>query len=81
MFTFRNDFIQGFEVPVLVLFCSSLSGPHNENVFSRCMSKLIVICPEVQANSIVESSNHGAKSISIYGKFRKYSYKCQLTNL
>jgi hypothetical protein len=64
---YREDFIQGFEVPVLVLFCSSVTGPHNENVFSRCKSKLIVICNDQQAYKIAEQSDQGAKAIEILG--------------
>jgi hypothetical protein len=67
-FNYREDFIQGFEVPVLVLFCSSVAGPHNENVFSRCKSKLIVICNDKQAYKIAEQSDKGAKAIEILGK-------------
>jgi hypothetical protein len=64
---YREDFIQGFEVPILVLFCSSVTGPHNESVFSRCKSKLIVICNEEQANTIVAQSEQGARAIDVYG--------------
>jgi hypothetical protein len=66
---FRDDFIQGFEVPILVLFCSTMTGPHNENVFSRCKSKLIVICNEEQANTIAAQSEQGARAIDVYGEY------------
>ncbi len=66
-FDYRDNFIQGFEVPILVLFCSSVTGPHNENVFSRCKSKLIVICNEEQANIIAAQSEQGARAIDVYG--------------
>jgi hypothetical protein len=74
----RDDFIQGCEVPVLVLFCSSVTGPHNENVFSRCRTKLIVICNEEQANTIAAKSEQGARAIDVYGKFRSPCHKTLL---
>ena len=40
----RHQYIQGFEVPLLVLFTTHLEGSHNERVISRCKSKLVVIC-------------------------------------
>jgi len=40
----RHQYIQGFEVPLLVLFTTLLKGTHNERVISRCKSKLVVIC-------------------------------------
>jgi hypothetical protein len=53
-----------------VLFCSSVSGPHNDNVFSRCKSKLIVISNEDQAHKIVPSEDcNFARIIPVYGKF------------
>ncbi len=67
---YRDDYIKGSEVPILVLFCSSVSGPHNENVFSRCKSKLIVISNEDQAHKIVPSKECDfARIIPVYGKF------------
>jgi hypothetical protein len=44
-----------------------MTGPHNENVFSRCKSKLIVICNEEQANTIAAQSEQGARAIDVYG--------------
>ncbi len=53
-----------------MLFCPSVSGPHNENVFSRCKSKLIVISNEDQAYKIVPSDDcDSGIIIPVYGKF------------
>jgi hypothetical protein len=66
---FRDDFIRGFEASIVVMFCSFVEGPHNENVFSRCKSKLIVICNEEHALKIIPSNADCdfAKTISVYG--------------
>jgi hypothetical protein len=61
--------MQGFEVPTLVLFCKAVTASHNENVFSRCSSKLIVICNEDQAHKIVDQSEQVARAIDVYGEF------------
>jgi hypothetical protein len=65
---YRDDFIQGYEVPVLVLFCSPLTAAHNDNVFSRCQSQLIVICDGEQAKEIVKHSKKGAIAVDVYGE-------------
>ncbi len=49
-----------------------MTGPHNDNVFSRCKSKLIVICNEEQANTIAAQSEQGARAIDVYGEFLVY---------
>ncbi len=69
-FFFRNSFIRGYEVPTLVYFCSLLDGTNNDHIFSRCMSKLIIICNEEHADKIVPSNSEldFAKNILVYGK-------------
>ncbi len=52
-FFHRNDRIRGTEVPMLVIFTTFLTGPHNEDVFSRCTSSLIVVCNDEAADKIV----------------------------
>ncbi len=67
---FRNSFIRGFEVPTLVYFCSFVDGTNNDHIFSRCMSKLIIVCNEEHADKLVPSNTESdyAKKIPVYGK-------------
>ncbi len=64
-----DSFIRGFEVPLLAIFSSFIEGSLNEMFFSRCISKLIVICNEQHADKIVPSniSCHFAQKIEVYG--------------
>ncbi len=48
--------IRGSEVPMLVIFTTFMTGPQNEDVFSRCTSSLIVICNAEAADKIVPSN-------------------------
>jgi len=70
---YRNSFIRGFEVPTLVYFCSFVDGTNNDHIFSRCMSKLIIVCNEEHADKIVPSNFEldFAKKIPVYGKLYK----------
>jgi hypothetical protein len=47
-----------------------MTGPHNEDVFSRCTSSLIVVCNEEAADKIVPSNaeTEFAYKIPVYGK-------------
>jgi hypothetical protein len=44
--------LQGYEVPVLVLFTDYLSGQHNNKVISRCISNLIIVSNEDQLEKL-----------------------------
>ena len=72
---FSDSFIRGFEVPILVVFTQFMEGQLNDQFFSRCKSKLIIICNEEHAEKIVPiSSACGfAKKIDVYGKTKTYS--------
>jgi hypothetical protein len=50
-----------------------VEGPHNENVFSRAKSKVIVICNEEHALKIIPSNSDCdfAMTIPVYGKTNK----------
>ncbi len=45
--------MKGSEFPMVVIFTTFIEGPHNENIFSRCKSSLIVVCNEEHAKKIV----------------------------
>ena len=58
LFLFRDHYIQGFEVPLLVLFTTNFEGDHNERVISRCMSKLIVVCNNASVDRFFDEGQH-----------------------
>ncbi len=66
-----NDIIRGSEVPMLVIFTTFMTGPHNEDVFSRCTSSLIVVCNEEAAYKIVppNAETEFAYTIPVHSKF------------
>jgi hypothetical protein len=55
---------------MLVIFTTFMTGPHNEDVFSRCTSSLIVVCNEEAADKIVPSNaeTEFAYKIPVYSK-------------
>jgi hypothetical protein len=67
--SFREDFIQGFEASIVVLFCQFVQGLHNKSVLSRCKSKAIVICLEEHVHTIIPSNSKCdfANTISLHG--------------
>jgi hypothetical protein len=50
---------------MVVLFTSFIEGPHNENIFSRCKSSLIVVCNEEHAQKIVPDDQGIAFAFSL----------------
>jgi hypothetical protein len=44
--------MRGVEVPMVVVFTNFIAGQHNDNVFSRCSSSLIVVCNKESADMI-----------------------------
>lgn len=77
IYLFSTTTIQGFEVPMLVFFTTSLKGSHNDEVMSRCKSKLILICKEDDADRFVSKgsySNNHAKRINVEGKLNMSSF-------
>jgi hypothetical protein len=44
--------LQGFEIPALVFFGNHIEGFHNNKVFSRCISNLILVINEDVAKSL-----------------------------
>ena len=55
---------------MLVIFTTFMTGPHNEDVFSRCTSSLIVVCNEEAADKIVPSKSECefAYKIPVHGR-------------
>jgi hypothetical protein len=47
-----DDLLQGFEISVLVFFGYNIDGIHNNKVFSRCISNLILVINEDVAKSL-----------------------------
>ncbi len=64
---FRSGWLRGFEIPVLVVFGSSLAGSINDNVISRCISNLIMVFKEEHVRNLRDSHFYMKKEIS--GKY------------
>jgi hypothetical protein len=62
----RDCLLQGFEVSALVFFCNIIDGFHNNKVFSRCISNLILVINEDVAKSLQLDENFSL-IIPIYG--------------
>ena len=64
-----DSYMRGCEVPVLVVFTTFIEGPLNDHIFSRCKSKLIVICNKDHAEKIATSieGRSSARIIPVYG--------------
>jgi hypothetical protein len=62
--------MRGVEVPMVVVFTNFIAGQHNDNVFSRCSSSLIVVCNKESADMIYPDSEQYsfAFKIEIEGK-------------
>ncbi len=65
----RDDILQGSEVQVLVLFTQFISGLHNNKIFSRCISNLIVVSNEEQAQKL-NLDESMSQIIPVYGNFK-----------
>ena len=52
LYFYRHALLRGFEIPILVLFLSSLEGETNDLFFSRCKSRLIIVCKEEDAEKL-----------------------------
>ncbi len=61
--------MRGFEIPVLVVFGSSLAGSINDNVISRCISNLIMVLKEEHAKNLRDSHFYTKREISGKAKF------------
>jgi hypothetical protein len=72
-FYHRDDLLQGFETSALVFFAVDINGMHNNRVFSRCISNLILVVREDVAKSLHLDKNHSL-IIPIYGLFFQYIY-------
>jgi hypothetical protein len=59
--------LQGSEFPALVFFGNRLDGMHNNEIFSRCISNLILVIKEAEAKALSLDSNR-SHIIPIYGK-------------
>ncbi len=57
---------------MLVVFTTFMTGPQNEDIFSRCTSSLIVICNAEAADKIVPSNaeTEFAYKIPVHGKLK-----------
>jgi hypothetical protein len=54
---YRDHLLQGFEISALVFFGNNIDGNHNNKVFSRCISNLILIVNEDFAKSLQLDEN------------------------
>jgi hypothetical protein len=63
---YRDHLLQGFEISVLVFFAIDIKGMHNNRVFSRCISNLILVIREDVPNSLQLDENLSL-IIPIYG--------------
>ena len=52
LYFYRHALLRGFEIPILVLFLNSLEGETNDLFFSRCKSRLIIVCKEEDAEKL-----------------------------
>jgi hypothetical protein len=69
----RDHLLQGFEISVLVFFAIDIHGMHNNRVFSRCISNLILVVREDVPNSLQLDENLSL-IIPIYGLFYEKNY-------
>ena len=60
--------LEGSEFPVLVFFGNRLDGMHNNEVFSRCISNLILIINKSEVESLSLDANR-SQIITIYGLY------------
>jgi len=60
--------LQGFEVPALVLIANYIDGLHNNKLFSRCISNLILVFNEELIEKLSLDINM-AQNIPISGAF------------
>ena len=69
-FSLRHALLRGFEIPILVLFLSSLEGETNDLFFSRCKSRLILVCKKEDADKLDPPDVHCdfAHQVPIFGK-------------
>jgi hypothetical protein len=61
--------LQGFEISALVFFGNQIDGFHNNRVFSRCISNLILVINEDVATSLQLDENLSIQ-IPIYGNWK-----------
>jgi hypothetical protein len=54
---YRDHLLQGFEISALVFFGNNIDGNHNNKVFSRCISNLILIVNEDFSKSLQLDEN------------------------
>ena len=70
---YSDNMLQGFEISALVFFGYNLVGNHNNKVFSRCISNLILVINEDVAKSL-QLDEKLSLLIPIYGLFYKQCY-------
>jgi hypothetical protein len=64
--SYRDDLLQGFETSALVFFAVDINGMHNNRVFSRCISNLILVVKEDVAK-LLHLDENLSLIIPIYG--------------
>jgi len=67
-FVFFRELI-GFEVPVLVHFTKVLGGSYDDKIYSRCCSKLIIICDE-GSEKVAAFDSDAITTKPIFGEFQ-----------
>jgi hypothetical protein len=63
---FSDKILVGFEVPALVFFGYNIDGLHNNKVFSRCISNLILVVNE-DVQKLLQLDENFSLIIPIYG--------------
>ena len=76
MFASRN-FLQGSEVPGLVIVTESMTGKHNSDLISRCISNLVIVTSDSKFQNLVQDENrvHCIKVQGIFIFTLKFSSK------
>ncbi len=57
--------MRGAEAPMVVVFTNFIDGHHNDNVFSRCTSSLIIVCNKESVDMIYPDSDKYAFAFKI----------------
>jgi hypothetical protein len=70
VFYYSDHLLQGFEISALVFFGNDIIGIHNNRVFSRCISNLILVINEEVAKSLQLDENLSLL-VPIYGLLTK----------
>lgn len=54
---------------MVVHFTTAMAGPQVETVYSRCKTKLIIICSENQGKAVIPENCDFAQIIPVFGEW------------